>query len=193
MKYLSTLKRSFSIIASIGTLFYTTSAIAADRVVFTYGAFRQSLSVDELATFATTGETSSGVRYYLNRTGQDPQSIRNTLTREVNVTPVTLDRTLNTRIGSYLLDQIGYSIRTRSNQANRQALRSALVLSASKDNKISLIEVIQNYPSSEIVVEGDRIIRTYNQLSILAEDLQRIFGISTSLKLRGIIDITQHL
>jgi hypothetical protein len=58
---------------------------------------------------------------------------------------------------------------------------------------ISLIEVIQNYPSSEIVVEGDRIIRTYNQLSILAEDLQRIFGISTSLQLRGIIDITQHL
>lgn len=77
---------------------------------------------------------------------------------------------------------MGYSIHTSSNQANRQALRSALVLSANGDNKVSLIEVIQNYPTSEVIVEGERLVRTYNQLSIIAEDLGRIFGGPTSLK-----------
>ncbi|MBW4512227.1 MAG: alpha/beta hydrolase [Scytonematopsis contorta HA4267-MV1] len=179
---LNLLKSSLSVIFTASTLFYTNAALAAERVVFTYGIFQQSLSVDELVTFAQTGETSSSIRYYLNQTRQDPQSIRNTLTRELSVTPVTLDRTLNSRIGQYLLDQISYSIRTRSNQANRQALRSALIISASKDNQVSLIEVIQNYPTSDVIVEGDRIVRTYNQLSIIADDLEKIFGIPASLK-----------
>lgn len=183
MKYLSILLKSgFSLIASTSVLLYTNSAIAAQKVVFTYGLFRESLSVDELTTFAQTGEASSSLRFFLDQTRQNPQTVRNSLIRELNVSPVTLDRTLNNRVGQYLLDQIGYSIHTRSNQANRQALRSALVISASKDNKVSLIEVIQNYPTSEVIVEGERLVRTYDQLSILAEDFQRIFGVPASLR-----------
>ncbi len=182
MKYLSTLVKSgFSLIATAGVLLYSNSAIAAERVVFTYGIFRQSLPVDELTTFAQTGETSSTLRLFLNQSRQDPQTVRNTLTRELNASPVTLDRTLNSQIGKYLLDQIGYSIHTRSNQANRQALRSSLVISANRDNKVSLIEVIQNYPSSEVIVESERLLRAYNQLSILADDVERIFGVPISL------------
>lgn len=182
MKYLSTLfKGGLSLIATAGVLFYSNSAIAAQSVVFTYGPFRESLSVDELATFAQTGEASSSLRTFLDQTRQNPQAVRNTLTRELNASPVTLDRTLNSQIGKYLLDQIGYSIHTRSNQANRQALRSALVISASKDNKVSLIEVIQNYPTSEVIVEGQRLLRTYSQLRIITEDIERIFGVPISL------------
>ncbi|MBW4603022.1 MAG: hypothetical protein KME29_26545 [Calothrix sp. FI2-JRJ7] len=48
-------------------------------------------------------------------------------------------------------------------------------------NKVSLIEVIQNYPTSDVIVEGERILRTYNQLSLIA-DIERIFGIATSLR-----------
>ncbi|MBF2062945.1 MAG: alpha/beta hydrolase [Calothrix sp. C42_A2020_038] len=183
MKYLSTLiKSGIAVIATASVVFYSSGTLAAQRVVFAYRGFRQSLSVDELTTFAETGETSPSIRYYLNQTSEDPEVIRNVLTRQFSVTPVTLDRTLNSRIGQYLLDQISYSIRTPSGQASRQALRSALVLSASNGNQISLIEIIQNYPTSEVVVESDRIVRTYNQLSILAQDLQRIFGTNTSLR-----------
>lgn len=183
MKYLSTLfKGGLSLITTAGILLYSNSAIAAQSVVFTYKIFRQSLPVDELVTFAQTGENSSSLKLFLDQTRQDPQAVRNTfLTREFNASPVTLDRTLNGQIGKYLLDQIGYSIHTRSNQANRQALRSALVISANKDNKVSLIEVVQNYPSSEVIVEGERLLRAYNQLSILADDVERIFGVPISL------------
>ncbi len=183
MKYLSTLLKSgLSLIATTGILLYSNDAIAAQSVVFTYGILRESVSVDDLTTFAQTGKASSSLSSFLDETRQNPQTVRNTLTREINVSPVILDRTLNSRIGLYLLDQVGYSIHTSSNQANRQALRSALVLSANGDNKVSLIEVIQKYPTSEVIVDGERLVRSYNQLSILAADLGRIFGVPTSSK-----------
>ena len=112
----------------------------------------------------------------LNQARQDPQTVRNVLTKEVNASPVVLDRLLNNPIGEFLVDQIGQTIHTPSSEANQQALRSAVVLSANKDNKVSLIEIIQNYPTSEVHVEGERLVRTYDQLSLLAERLQNVLS-----------------
>jgi len=67
---------------------------------------------------------------------------------------VILDKVLNSRIGNVILDQLTQVIHTRSHQADKQALRAALVVSASKDRQITLIEVIQNNPTKEVEVEG---------------------------------------
>lgn len=176
----SLLKSTFFLIATVNAFIYSNSAIAADRVIFKYGIFRESVSVDELTTFAETGKASSQLNFFFNQARQEPQEVRNILTREVNASPVVLDRTLNNRIGEFLLDRISRSIHTPSNQANRQALRSSLVLSANKDNKVSLIEIIQNYPTTEVEVEGERLVQTYDQISFLAERLQRVLSIPTS-------------
>ncbi|MBF2007167.1 MAG: alpha/beta hydrolase [Chlorogloeopsis fritschii C42_A2020_084] len=168
--------KAFYVIASVSTLLFSTSTFAAQRVVFTYNIFRESVSVDELTSFAETGEASPRLNYYLNQTSQDPQTVRNILTQELNASPVVLDRVLNNPIGEFLLDRISQTIRTPSNRANRQALRSAIVLSASKDNRVSLIDILQNYPTTEVYVEGDRLAATYNQLSILIEGLQNVLG-----------------
>ncbi|OUL30538.1 alpha/beta hydrolase [Nostoc sp. 106C] len=175
------LQGTFSIIAIIAILLYSNSAIAAEKVVLKYNIFRPSVSVNELAKLAETGEVSSSLNFYFNQARQDPQKVRRILAQEVNANPVILDRLLNNRIGEFLLDRIGQSISTPSGQANRQALRSAIVLSANKDHKISLIEIIQNYPATEVIVEGDRLAQTYNQLYILAEKLQTVLHIPTSL------------
>lgn len=41
---------------ALGTNVNSAAAIAAERIVLTYGTFGRSLSVEELDTFATTGE-----------------------------------------------------------------------------------------------------------------------------------------
>ncbi|MEH1928162.1 MAG: alpha/beta hydrolase [Nostoc sp.] len=45
-----------------------------------------------------------------------------------------------------------------SQRADRQALRAALLLSASQDRQVSLIEIIKNYPINEVEVEVDGVV-----------------------------------
>jgi Alpha/beta hydrolase of unknown function (DUF1400) len=153
---------------------HTSEAIAAEKVTLKYKVFRESVSVSELTTFAQTGQVSQSLKFYLNATRQNPEDVRQVLNRPINVKVVTLDRTLNSRIGELLLDQVGQAIHPPVQAVNRQALRSALVLSAQSDHQVSLIEVLQNYPTAEVEVEGDRLVQAYRQLSALNGRLRTV-------------------
>lgn len=154
----------------------TGSVFAADSVVLKYRIFRESVSVQELSTFAKTAKLSNSLRINLALARQNPDAIRKYLTEPVTVNPVILDRVLNSRVGNVILDQISQVVHTPSRQADRQALRAALLLSTNKDRQISLIEIIENYPTSKIEVEGDRLESAYLQLRRLQGNLQNILG-----------------
>ncbi len=177
---MSLLRRSLLLSVIIAFFLSNGSAFAAENVLLKYRIFRESISVKELTNFAETGELSTSLRVNLALAKQDPKPIRQYLTESVAVNPVLLDRVLNSPIGNVVLDQISEAIHTPSRKADRQALRSALILSASSDrtgnsansNNISLIEIIQNYPSSEVEVEGEVLERAYRQLRQLGGNLQ---------------------
>lgn len=171
------LRRALVLMAGAGILLYSTNAVAAEQVVLKYRLFRESISVKELTTLAETGELSSSLRINLALARQDPKEFRRYLTQPVSVNPILLDRVLNSGVGNFLLDEVSQSIHTSSNRANRQALRSALVLSASGDSKITLLETIQNYPTQEVQVEGDRLEDAYLQLRRLEGRLQDLLGL----------------
>lgn len=175
LRFLS-LGRTLVLVATAGVLLLSSSALAADRVVLKYRIFSQSISVKELSTFTETGELSNSLRINLALARQDPKAIRRYLTDPVRVNAVFLDRVLNSPVGNFILDQISQVIHTPSRRADRQALRGALVLSASRDNTITLIETIQNYPTSQLEVEGDRLESAYLQLSRLGGRLQDLVG-----------------
>lgn len=158
-----------------GNLFELPIANAAERVVLRYRIFRQSLSVEELSRFAETGELSRTLRSNLNLARQDPQQVRRYLTEPVQVNPVFLDRLLNSPVGNVALDELTQIIYTPSRRADRQALRAALVLSA-RDGQVSLIEVLQNYPTQEVQVDGDRLEVAYRQLSRLGGRVENLLN-----------------
>lgn len=168
------LRRTLVLIVSATIVLNYTSVTAAEKVVLKYSILRQSLWVKDLTTFAQTGKLSSSLRVNFALARQDPQEIRQYLTAPVKVNPLLLDRVLNSQVGNFLLDRIGESIHTPSRRANRQALRSALVLSARGDRQITLLEVLQNYPTSEVEVEGDRLEETYQQLRRLQGILENL-------------------
>lgn len=161
---------------SLLLLLWPTAAIASERVILKYKIFRESIEVDELTALAETGEVSPALQSYLDYGNQDPQAFRETLTREIDINVILLDRALNNPIGGFILDQTSQVVHTPSGKANRQALRAALVLSASQDNTVSLIEIIQNYPTPEVIVEGDRIVAAYKQLKALEAWIPRLTG-----------------
>jgi hypothetical protein len=173
----------FRHLGTIGTIFLVAGlavfsdlqqAIAADTVILQYRIFQRSLSVDELTTFVETGEISPSLQSYLETSRQNPETVRAVLAAEAPASTVRLDRPLNTRVGGLMLDQISRTIHTPSGEGNRQALRAAIVLSASSDDRVSLIEVIQNYPTSEVVVETDGLVRAYRRLSSLGGRIRNV-------------------
>ena len=178
----SFLRRSLILSIALAIALSGGRAFAAEQVVLKYRIFRSSISVKELTNFAQTGELSTSLRVNLALAKQNPKAIRQYLTQPVAVNLRLLDRVLNSPVGNVVLDQISEAIHTPSRKADRQALRAALILSASRDypdssgqnsrNTISLIEIIQNYPTSEVEVEGEVLERAYRQLSQLAKTLQ---------------------
>lgn len=140
---------------------------AADSVVLRYSFLRERVSVAELATFAETGELSRSLRAYLRMASREPEQLSRTLTQEVEVNPNLLYRVLNTPPGELLLDQVSEVIHTPSNRANRQSLRSALVSSALSDGKITLLETFQNYPTSEVHVNGNRLVEVVGSINLV--------------------------
>lgn len=175
MNFFSSFRRSaIVLVAGTGTMICGHSAIAADAIVFRYGAFSETFSVQELSDFAQTGKQSSTISYYFRRTNQNPEAVRTALTRQIPANVVTLDRILNSPIGNVALDRIGRTIETPVNADNRQALRAALVLSASDDNRVSLLEVFQRYPTQQLNVDGRELINTYTQISELSDRIRSL-------------------
>ena len=147
---------------------------AAESVVLKYGFLRESISVPELSTFAKTGELSSSLGAYLKMANQEPDDLKQVLTEKVEVDPILLSKVLNSFVGEMLLDFVSNVIQTPSGRASRQSLRGALVSSALPDGNIALIEVLENYPTSELHVEGDRLAEIYNSLNSVIGSLPDI-------------------
>ncbi|MGQ9869638.1 alpha/beta hydrolase [Leptodesmis sp.] len=165
---------------------------AANEVVFRYGIFRRRLAVAELTNFAKTGEQSRVLQKYLETTNSNAESIRQILNQPVDVDRSTLNVALKNPAANLLLDELGHIIQTPDNkiQGNKEALREAVLASASKDNQFTLLEVIQNYPADEIHLDVKRAIKTYNTVSKFQKPVEGALGqinqVRQMLKDRGI-------
>jgi hypothetical protein len=150
--------------ALMGILCWSHRADAAQSVVLKYRFLREKVSVPELSTFAKTGELSPTLKTYLRLAKREPDELRRALTKEVKVNPNLLYRVLNSPIGELMLDQVSEVVHTPDNQANRESLRGALVSSALSDNQITLIETLENYPTPEVHVEGERLVEVTQKI-----------------------------
>ena len=149
---------------------------AAGRVMWKYKIFQGSIATADLTTLAETGETPRRLRRLMRMSGQDPERVRQILTEPISINLVTLDRILNSPVGDVVLGQLSNYIHSPGRTADTQAMRSALIMSASQDNQLSLMEVIQNYPTAAIVVEGDQLADAFNTLKRLQGGVENILG-----------------
>lgn len=140
-------------------------ARAAEQMVVTYGAFTASFAIADLEMLATTGEVPESMDFYLGLANLPPEQLQAILNTEISITHALLDDLLNSEGGEYMLSELTQVVHTPSQQANIQALRSAFVLSASDDQRISLLEILQNYPTQQVYVNGAKLIQFAQVLS----------------------------
>jgi hypothetical protein len=162
------------LIVLLGAFSYISPAEASQSVVLKYNILQESVSVPELSNFAKTGELSNSLRAYLRLANREPDELRRVLTQEFSVNPIFLYQLLNSRLGELMLDQVSEVVHTPTNRANRESLRGALVSSALGDGKITLIEILENYPTPEAYVEGDRLVEIAGKIKGVLGRLPRI-------------------
>lgn len=164
-----------AVVAALGLMTWLATGApcqAAERVVLTYGAFQRSLSVSDLTALAEQEAVSRNLKAYLKLTKTSPTSLRSILNSELTVGQRFLDKSLNTLPGEFALFHLGTIIHTPARVANIEALRSAVVLSTSRDNKLSLLEFLQNYPTQEMYIDGLQLLKVGKQVNRFAGDVK---------------------
>jgi hypothetical protein len=142
-------------------------AQAAETIVLKYSILRESIAVGDLSELSRTGEVSPALESYLSLAQKNPEDLRRLLNQSIAVSPPVLAPLLHSFVGTYLLEQVGNVIHTPSQRASTEALRGALITSAQTDDRISLMEILENYPTAEIQVEGDRLLELYQKIKDL--------------------------
>lgn len=136
----------------------------AETILLDIGPIRPSFDIEDLDTFVETGVVPNSWRFYFNVAGINADEFRAALTTEVDVDVMLMDDWLNNILGEYLLFHAGRIIHNSSGNSNIQALRSALIFSAVDDGRMSLLEFLRNYPSTEVVVEALNLARLGSNL-----------------------------
>jgi hypothetical protein len=189
-KFGSALLVSFS--ASIFS--HTAPTLAAERIVLRYGMLEEPFSVADMHAFVKTGELTPLRQFQFRLAGADPEVLRSFLNQEFKADFLTLDRTLNSLPGEFLLYQLGQVIHNRRQVAPVQSLRSAIVLSARENNTVSMLKFLENYPLSEVMLDGKKLVqigrrvdntrerannardRASNHLQTVTSMMEQIFG-----------------
>jgi hypothetical protein len=150
------------------------SLSAAESAIIKYYIFQGSVSVSELKQLSETGELAPALASQLKMANQKPEEFRKLLNRRVAADPVFLSKFLNNFLGESLLDYATEIVHTPDRSASRQALRGALITSALDDKEIQLIEVLENYPTSEVHVDGNRLLDLINQIEGVLKKMPRL-------------------
>ena len=161
--------------AGSALLFEGQIAIASETVIFKYSGATQSVSLEELQTFANTGETSPALEFLLDFGKQNPFIIRWILTQQFPANTKLIYDLLNTAPGEFALSQTGNVLSAKSERANVKALRGALIASASDDNLISLIELLEKYPTKEVYVDGKILSQVQRDLGNFINETNKIY------------------
>ncbi|ELS02003.1 Alpha/beta hydrolase of unknown function (DUF1400) [Xenococcus sp. PCC 7305] len=152
------------LVLAIGTGFSLkpNEVVAAEEIVLTYSFLDQPILVKDLETFVETGEMSAAISFLVGIAKQNPEDVRKALTKEVGLSSRFVYKVLNSLPGEYALFQAGQIIhpRYKPNRAIIPALRGTLILSASDDEKITLLEFFQKYPTQKMYVDGRLIAKT---------------------------------
>lgn len=160
--------------ASASILSAHTRALGAEKVVLTFGPIRQSINVSDLEDFAKDGTTTPTIRQIIGVSKMDAGTLRGLIGLEIGLKPANLARILYSTPGEKIVNEIGEAIRTQRNTESGKALRAAVILAASDDGKLSLLEILKRYPLPEMYVDVPKIMAVVGKLQGLAGNLQTL-------------------
>jgi predicted dienelactone hydrolase len=149
-------------------------APAAEQVTLTYGFLEISTSVEALRNYAERGEVDEDLEPYLKFLTEEQRSqFRTALQTRQAISSVEISQFLYSSIGQNILRSMGDIIRTQGRRDGTVGLRSALVLAAEEPGGLSLLGVLDNFPTNTVRIDSQRIFQALDAFTGLINDTQR--------------------
>jgi predicted dienelactone hydrolase len=129
--------------------------------------------VQALEEYAHTGRASKALHGYLKNLDEQQESqLRQFLIAKAELNVVAVSQFLYTEQGEILLQRLGEVIRTEANLSGFYAIRAALVLAAAQPEGLTALNVLKQFPLSDIRIDLNRTLQIFNELQALIRQTQ---------------------
>jgi predicted dienelactone hydrolase len=143
-------------------------ALGAERIYVTYGPLEVSVPIESLTLFAKEGKIDSNLDGFAQYAKESQLAeIRNGLQAKAEISHVTIAQFLYTPQGEVLLERLGRVIQTKARQPGFYAIRAALILAASDPEGLTILNVLQKFPTYGIRIDIARGLGIANELTSL--------------------------
>ena len=151
----------------------TRPAVAAEEVILTYGFVEISTSVEALRIYAQTGQANEELSPYIKFLSEEQRSqLRLALLARRDISPVNISQFLHSGIGENILRSVGNIIQTKERFNGAKGLRGALVLAAAKSEGLSLLSVLDYFPTRAVRIDSGQAFRGLGSFTGLIQDTQ---------------------
>lgn len=148
-------------------------AQGAERIYLSYGPLEVSLSVKSLATYARVGKIDQELAAYTDRLNpQQLEQLRTILQTRIDIKPLAIAQFLYSSQGKIILDRVGQIIQTKAGQPGFYAIRAALIQAAGAPDGLTLLNVLEKFPTYGIRINSVRGFQLIEELSSLIQQTQ---------------------
>ena len=155
----------------------SSSVQSAEFVRFRVKGLERTISVADLETFSNTGIPSRQLRWYLERLSSEQQALlRQALTAELEISAYTLLNMANSPLGdSFLRSLLPLFWGGVEDEQLLKALRASLILAAD-EGSLSAINVIRNYPLSNVRIDLNVVMAAVKDVRQMEADVDKLFA-----------------
>ncbi|MEM7592023.1 MAG: alpha/beta hydrolase [Cyanobacteria bacterium P01_A01_bin.83] len=166
-----------SLALGISSILLSSSVLAAERITFNFSPLGQfKIRVKDLEAFASEGEISSELAFYLNRLPpQQLAKISELLSTPLELDPLTISKFSNSSVGEAVIKNFGKAIRVDSNLNGFYALRGAMIAAAFDREGLTIINLLQQFPSDTIHLDLKVLTQYLERGTKLAQNREAIY------------------
>ena len=160
-------------ISTMATVLLTAApATAAEQIIFPLGKVEVSISVDELETYAESGnfDQSGALMTYLQWFQPHQQKqIRALLSSQYTFNPNALEGLLKSPMVASFLLHIGRMVETEAGENGAEAIRTAIVKAASEGQNFTLIDALRQFPSPSLRINLQQTVDLLGEIATLIQ------------------------
>lgn len=174
----------------------TNSTLAAQRIYLSYGAIERTISVASLETYAREGKLDDDLATYAEYVSpQRLAQLRRVLLERIELSPVAVSQFLYTPIGETLLERLAEVVQTEARQPGFYALRSALILAAADPQGLTLLNVLDKFPTRSMRINLGRSLQIADLLESLINQTREAIAVvsrqSTATAMKAPVDLSK--